>query len=100
MARQFTHPLALLLWGAAGLAAAAGIVPVAIAVVVVIFVNAAFAFAQEQQAERAVEALREYLPARAKVLRDGEVEEIEATRLVPATSSRSRRATGSRPTRG
>ncbi len=83
MARQFTHPLALLLWGAAGLAAAAGIVPVAIAVVVVIFVNAAFAFAQEQQAERAVEALREYLPARAKVLRDGEVEEIEATRLVP-----------------
>jgi calcium-translocating P-type ATPase len=83
LARQFTHPLALLLWGAAGLAAAAGIVPVAIAVVVVIFVNAAFAFAQEQQAERAVEALREYLPARAKVLRDGEVEEIEATRLVP-----------------
>jgi calcium-translocating P-type ATPase len=83
LARQFTHPLALLLWGAAGLAAAAGILPVAIAVVVVIFVNAAFAFAQEQQAERAVEALREYLPARAKVLRDGEVEEIEATRLVP-----------------
>ncbi len=83
LAHQFTHPLALLLWGAAGLAAAAGIVPVAIAVVVVIFVNAAFAFAQEQQAERAVEALREYLPARAKALRDGEVEEVEAIRLVP-----------------
>jgi calcium-translocating P-type ATPase len=83
LARQFTHPLALLLWGAAVLAAIAGIVAVAIAVVVVIFVNAIFAFAQEQQAERAVEALREYLPARATVMRDGEVEAIEARRLVP-----------------
>ncbi len=83
LARQFTHPLALLLWGAAGLAAAAGIVAVALAVVVVIIVNAAFAFAQEQQAERAVEALREYLPERARVLRDGVVEEVEAVRLVP-----------------
>ncbi len=83
LARQFTHPLALLLWGAAGLAAIAGIAAVAIAVVVVIVVNAAFAFIQEQQAERAVEALREYLPARARVLRDGRVTEIEAAGLVP-----------------
>ncbi len=83
LARQFTHPLALLLWGAAGLAALAGIVPVAVAVIVVIILNAAFAFAQERQAERAVEALREYLPEHAKVLRDGAVEEIEAPRLVP-----------------
>ncbi len=83
LARQFTHPLALLLWGAAGLAAIAGIAAVAIAVVVVIFVNAGFAFAQEQQAERAVEALREYLPARARALRDGAVRDVEATKLVP-----------------
>ena len=83
LARQLTHPLALLLWGAAGLAAVAGIAPVAIAVVVVIAVNAAFAFAQEQQAERAVEALREYLPARATALRDGRPAEVEVARLVP-----------------
>ncbi len=83
LGRQFTHPLALLLWGAAALAAAAGIVPVAIAVVVVIVLNAAFAFAQEQQAERAVEALQRYLPERAKVLRDGDVVQVDATRLVP-----------------
>ncbi len=37
LARQFTHPLALLLWAAAVLAWTAGIVPVAIAIVVVIF---------------------------------------------------------------
>jgi calcium-translocating P-type ATPase len=83
LARQFTHPLALLLWGAAALAAIAGIGPVAIAVVVVIVLNAAFAFAQERQAERAVEALRRYLPERARVLRDRKAVELEATRLVP-----------------
>src|SRR5512142_2760626 len=42
LARQFTHPLALLLVAAAGLAWAAGIIPVAIAIVFVIFLNAAF----------------------------------------------------------
>ena len=83
LAKQFTHPLALLLWGAAGLAAVAGIVPVAIAVVVVIVVNAGFAFAQEQQAERAVEALRRLLPSHVVVVRDGRRTEIEAGELVP-----------------
>jgi calcium-translocating P-type ATPase len=83
LARQFTHPLALLLWGAAALAALAGIVPVAIAVVVVIVLNAAFAFAQEQQAERAVEALGRYLPVQATVLRDDQRQRIEVSRLVP-----------------
>ncbi len=64
LARQLTHPLALLLWGAAALAALAGITPVAIAVVIVIAMNAAFAFVQELQAERAVEALQDFLPPR------------------------------------
>ena len=83
LARQCVHPLALLLWLAAALAWAAGIVPIAVAIVVVIVINAGFAFAQELQAERAVEALARFLPASAKVLRDGEEQEIEATRLVP-----------------
>ena len=82
LARQLTHPLALLLWGAAALAALAGIGPVAIAVVVVVFVNAGFAFAQEQQAERAVEALGEFLPAQATALRDGEPRRVPATEVV------------------
>jgi calcium-translocating P-type ATPase len=83
LARQFTHPLALLLWAAAGLAWAVGIEPVAVAIVVVIVINAVFAFVQEQHAERAVEALAAFLPMRAKVLRDGRVTEIEAAGLVP-----------------
>jgi calcium-translocating P-type ATPase len=80
---QFIHPLALLLWAAAALALVAGIVPVSVAIVVVILINAAFAFAQEMQAERAVEALAQYLPERAKVLRDGSERVVDAAHLVP-----------------
>lgn len=64
-------------------AQAAGIVPVAVAIVVVVVINAAFAFVQEMQAERAVEALAQYLPPQAKVLREGHEQDIEASRLVP-----------------
>jgi magnesium-transporting ATPase (P-type) len=83
LARQFTHPLALLLSLAAVLAWASGTPPLGIAIVTVIMLNAGFAFAQEMQAERAVEALAAFLPEHARVLRDGEHQEIEARLLVP-----------------
>jgi calcium-translocating P-type ATPase len=80
---QLIHPLALLLWVAAGLSLATGVLTLAVAIVVVIVLNAAFAFAQERQAEHATEALRDLLPPRARVRRDGELVEINATVLVP-----------------
>jgi calcium-translocating P-type ATPase len=83
LARQFTHPLALLLFLAAALAFAAGTVVLGLAVVAVIVLNAAFAFGQERQAERAVEALRAYLPQQATVQRDGDRTTVDATELVP-----------------
>lgn len=83
LARQFTHPLALLLWLAAGLLLIVGSNVVAAAVVSIIGLNAVFSFAQELQAERAVEELTKYLPQRARVKRDGAVTEIDATQLVP-----------------
>jgi calcium-translocating P-type ATPase len=73
----------LLLWGAAVLAAIAGIAPIAIAVVIVIVLNAAFAFVQERQAERAVETLQGYLPQQAEVIRDGRELRVDAAELVP-----------------
>lgn len=82
VARQLTHPLALLLWLAALLSFAVGSQTVGIAVVLVIVLNAAFAFAQELQAERAVEALAQYMPQRVTALRDGDPQVIEATQLV------------------
>jgi calcium-translocating P-type ATPase len=83
LGRQFTHPLALLLWAAAGLAWLAGITAVAFAILAVIVLNALFAFVQELQAERAVEALQAYLPQHATVLRDAERVTIESTQIVP-----------------
>jgi calcium-translocating P-type ATPase len=83
LARQLTHPLALLLAAAAALAWANGSANLAIAIVAVIVLNASFSFVQEIEAERAVEALAAFLPERARVLRDGSRQEIEARLLVP-----------------
>lgn len=83
IARQLTHPLALLLWVAALLSFAVGSQTIAIAVLLVIVLNAAFAFVQELQAEKAVEALASYMPQHATVLRDRSPHVIEARGLVP-----------------
>ena len=83
LARQFTHPLALLLWIASVLLILVGSIEVAIAVLLIIVLNATFAFWQEVQAERAVEALAQFIPQRARAMRDGEPREIDAVELVP-----------------
>lgn len=71
VAAQLVHPLALLLWAAAALAALAGTGALAVAIAGVVVLNAAVAVVQERQAERAIDALRRYLPPQATVLRDG-----------------------------
>jgi magnesium-transporting ATPase (P-type) len=81
--RQFTHPLALLLWAAALLAVVAGTPVLAAAILAVILLNAVFAALQELQAERATEALKEYLPSLARVRRGGEELPVDAALLVP-----------------
>ena len=83
LVRQLAHPLALLLWLAATLAAVSGSQTLAIAIVAVIVLNAALAYAQELQAERATEALRELLPVRARVRRGASELEVMAAELVP-----------------
>jgi calcium-translocating P-type ATPase len=83
LVKQVIHPLALLLWLAAGLALVAGTPVLAAAIVAVIVLNALFAFAQERQASRAVEALARYLPAQATVLREGRRQQVDAAGLVP-----------------
>jgi calcium-translocating P-type ATPase len=53
-----------------------------VAIFVVVLVNGTFAFAQEFRAERAAERLRDLLPRRAIVVRDGGRIEIDANELV------------------
>ncbi|MFD0274605.1 cation-translocating P-type ATPase [Kitasatospora sp. NPDC127111] len=83
LAQQFTHPLALLLAFAALLAAVSGAPALAVAIVAVILLNALLAFAQERQAEQAVEALADFLPEQATVVRAGGRRQVPAAALVP-----------------
>jgi len=79
---QLVHFFALMLWVAGVLALVAGMPELAIAIFVVVLVNGAFAFVQESRAERTAEGLKDLLPRRAVVVRDGRRDEIDAGDLV------------------
>jgi len=83
LAANFYHIFALLLWVAGILAFVADMPELGWAIIAVIFINAIFSFWQEFQAERAVEALKRILPARARVIRGGDLVEVLARDLVP-----------------
>ena len=80
---NFYQVFAVLLWISAALAFASGSPELGWAIIIVIIINALFSFYQEYQAERAIEALRDLLPVRARVLRDGHEKTILARELVP-----------------
>lgn len=86
MWRRFTaelvHFFALLFWVAGALAVIAGLPQLGLAVFVVVVLNGVFAFIQEQRAEHAAERLRDLLPRRSTVVRDGAVVEVVADELV------------------
>ena len=79
---QLVHFFALLLWFAGGLAFVAGLPQLGVAIFIVVVINGLFAFAQEYRAERAAERLRDLLPRKATVLRDGKIVEVDAGDLV------------------
>jgi calcium-translocating P-type ATPase len=72
----------MMLWVAGLLAVVAGLPQLGIAIFVVIVVNGAFAWAQEARAQHAAERLRELVPMRATVVRDGTLQQISAAALV------------------
>ncbi|AIJ23190.1 HAD-IC family P-type ATPase [Amycolatopsis methanolica] len=80
--KQLVHFFALMLWVASGLALLAGMPALAIAIAVVVLVNGVFSFVQEYRADRAAERLRDLLPVRATVRRDGKPITVDATELV------------------
>ena len=77
------NTFANLLWVAAILSLLSDQAALAAAVVVINLLNASLALFQEFRAEKAIEALANLLPAKAKVVRDGELREIPASTLVP-----------------
>lgn len=83
LAGQFVHFFAGLLWVAGILAIVGGLPQLGIAIFAVVVINGLFAFAQEYRAEAAAARLRDLVPRRATVLRDGAPVEIDAADLVP-----------------
>jgi len=84
-ASQFSSPLVVVLIIAAGIAyflepAAPTDTMVILAIVVM---NAVLGFIQEFRAEKALRELRRYIPLKSKVLRDGEIIEIDSREIVP-----------------
>lgn len=90
LAAQFTHFFALLLWVAAGVSfvtawadPSSNMLPIGWAIVIVIGLNGAFGFYQEFRTEKSLEALRNMLPSKALVCRNGVERMVLAQELVP-----------------
>lgn len=79
---ELTHFFALLLWAAAVLAIFADLPELSVAIVGVIVLNTVFAVVQQARADRAADRLREMLPTRVTVRRDGRRRVIEAADVV------------------
>jgi P-type Ca2+ transporter type 2C len=80
---QFKSPIVWLLLVAAGLSFYFGESLDAIAILTVIIINALIGFYMEFQAERSMNALKQLSAVPAKVLRDKQLEEIDAEYVVP-----------------
>lgn len=80
---QFKSILIFVLIGAATLAAFIGNAKDAIVIFVVVLVNATVGFYQEYRAERSLAALKNMLPAKTHLRRDGKKLEVRVDELVP-----------------
>ena len=80
---QFKSILILILAGASGLSALIGNRKDALVILAVMLINAMVGFYQEWRAEQSLAALKEMLPSRARVRRQGEKLDIAAADLVP-----------------
>ena len=80
---QFESPLIFILLVAAAVTLALREWVDAAVIAAVLLLNAAVGYSQESRAEQAIETLRRRARARARVLRDGREEELDARLLVP-----------------
>lgn len=80
---QINNPVVYLLTAAAVLAFLFGDLPEGVAILVVLLLNTIIGFWMEYRARQSMNALREMDKVTAKVLRDGEVKEMDAEHLVP-----------------
>jgi Ca2+-transporting ATPase len=80
---QFKSILILVLIGAAMLAALIGNVKDAVIILAVVVINAVVGFYQEYRAEQSLAALKDMLPTKTRVRREGDMQAIASEELVP-----------------
>ncbi len=80
---QFRDAMVLILLAATGISALLGEWTDAVTIIVIVLLNAILGFVQEYKTEKTLEALRNMTAPTARVYRDGKLQEIPASRLVP-----------------
>jgi Ca2+-transporting ATPase len=80
---HFTHPMALLLWGAGLLAFIAQQPGLGFVIWFVVLINSLFSFWREFRAEQTISALHQLLPAYARLIRESGEVSIPASEVVP-----------------
>jgi len=83
MLGQLMEPLVLVLIGAALVSLVVGELTDAVVILLIVLLNAGLGVWQEKKAEKSLAALRKLSSAGAKVIRDGEPQNISAAELVP-----------------
>ncbi len=81
--RQFNSIVVYILLAAVGISAFLGEYVDASVIVVILLFNAIFGFVQEYHAEKSIESLKKLTSLKATVLRDNQVQKIDAHALVP-----------------
>lgn len=81
--RQFQELMVIILIVAAIVSLALGEIIDTVVIMAIVFINAAIGYSQEQRAEQAMAALKKMAIPTVRVRRDGEVQEISSTDLVP-----------------
>ncbi len=80
---QFKDAMVLILLAATGISALLGEWTDAVTIIVIVLLNAILGFVQEYRTEKTLEALRNMTAPTARVYRDGRLQEIPASQLVP-----------------
>jgi len=80
---QLADLFSVLLFAASILAAIAEMFSLSLTIIVVVLINAALGFVQEWRAEKAMEALKRWIPQYAKASREGELQKILVEDIVP-----------------
>ena len=80
---QFHNPLIYILLVAFGISLSLGHLSDAIFIIVVLLINTTVGFYQEYKADRSILALKKIVSVSARVIRDGNLKEVDSTELVP-----------------